>query len=616
MKVNNEIYKNHKNRITQKSDVLTNSAAISHRDFVVSRNRIVWFCGLPVEAIRLTLVLVGLSANAQATPPTAGFAKPSFAGAAITGVFNVQEYGAVGDGKTLDTSAINKAIEACAAAGGGQVLFPPGKYLSGTVHLKSNVALSFDAGATLVGSTRLEDYQSFTPPAGTPESRWTRWHRALILGDGVENVALLGQGVIDGNKVFDPKGEEKMRGPHTILLGICRDVTIRDVSIRDSANYAVMLEFCQQVEVRNVKITGGWDGVHFRGWPGRPCRDVTILGCQFFTGDDAIAGRYWENVLISDCIVNSSCNGVRLIGPARHLIIHDCLFYGPGVYPHRTSRRHNMLAGLNLQPGAWDATEGSLDEVLISDITMHNVSTPFHFTLKSGNTAGRITVSRVTATGAYRTACSVESWADTPFTNVVFRDVNIEFDGGGTLEQARRPIKPPGVDARPLAAWGFYARNVQNLSFENVRLTYAKEDSRPVMICNGVERLNLGSFRFSRPASAAELLVLKNVGQVRLQDGDISILEPHCSEVKFITEDTAGRFHAGKPYKVSVTVKNGSQKGLGKIELAVAEQKTTNWVWLRPNEQKEVVFQGLTAPDAGTYELRVGGLNRSLLVEP
>ncbi len=331
---------------------------------MVSRNRVGWLRSESRNIGWRALVMVGLIATAQT------------AIAATPGLFNIRDYGAVGDGKTLDTAAINKAIETSAAAGGGQVLFPPGKYLSGTVHLKSNVTVLFDAGATLLGSTDLAHYQNFTPPAGTPESGWPPWHRALILGDGVEHITIAGQGAIDGNKVFDPRGEERMRGPHTILLGLCRNVTIRDVSIKDSANYAIMLEFCQQVDVRNVKITGGWDGVHFRGWPGRPCRDVSIVGCQFYTGDDSIAGRYWENVLVSDCIVNSSCNGVRLIGPATHLTIHNSLFYGPGVHPHRTSNRHNMLSGINLHPGSWGATEGSLDDVLLSDITMKNVASP------------------------------------------------------------------------------------------------------------------------------------------------------------------------------------------------------------------------------------------------
>src|SRR5205814_4271945 len=116
--------------------------------------------------------------------------------------------------------AINKTVEACAAAGGGQVVFAPGKYLSGTIELKSNLTMVLQAGATLVGSTNLEHYRAFKPPAGTPESKFNpTWHRALLLGDGIENVSILGPGSIDGNKVFDPKGEEGMRGPHTILLG-------------------------------------------------------------------------------------------------------------------------------------------------------------------------------------------------------------------------------------------------------------------------------------------------------------------------------------------------------------------------------------------------------------
>jgi len=368
--------------------------------------------------------------------------------------------------------------------------------------------------------------------------------------------------VIDGNKVFDPTGEERMRGPHTFVLINCRKVTVRDVSFLDSANYAILFQISNQVDIRNVKFTGGWDGVHFRGAPNRPCRDVSIVGCQFFTGDDSIAGRYWENTLISNCIVNSSCNGIRLIGPATHLIVHDCLFYGPAIHPHRTSKRHNMLAGLNLQPGAWDATQGSLDDVLISEVTMQNVATPFHFSLKPGNTAGNIVVNRVTATGVYRAASSVESWAETAFTNVVFRDVTIEYKGGGTREQARMGVKSPGVDARPLPAWGFYARNVKNLSFENVRLSCAKEDLRPVVVCDGVERLTLDSFKFRRPAGAADLLILDNVGQVQVQEADVSIVQPRCRQMRLASEDASGRFVTGRKYTVSVTVENDSKEGM------------------------------------------------------
>ncbi len=559
----------------------------------MSHNRIRWFC----------VGLAGLMVVAEV------------AVASPAGVYDVRDYGATGDGATLDTPAIQKAVEACAAAGGGQVHFPPGRYLSGTVHLKSRVTLFFEAGARLVGTANLDEYQHPTPPAFLPEAKWGKWHRALILGDGLEDVAIAGQGVIDGNKVFDPTGEERMRGPHTFVFVNCRRVSVRDVSFVDSANYAIFFQVSDEVDIRNVTFTGGWDGVHFRGGPGRPCRDVSIVGCRFFTGDDSIAGRYWENTLISECIVNSSCNGVRLIGPAAHLIIHDCLFYGPGVHPHRTSKRHNMLSGLNLQPGAWDATEGVLDDVLISDVTMHNVSSPFHFSLKPGNTAGRIVVNRVTATGAYRAASSVESWADAAFTNVVFRDVTIEYTGGGTKEQASMSVKSPGVDARSLPAWGFYARNVDALEFDNVRLRCEKDDLRPVLMCDGVKRLTLDGLRFRRSAEAADPLVLDHVERLEVKQSDVSLVQPQLRDVKLTSQDDSGRFVAGGKYSVSASVENGSAEGLARIELTVADQKTTRWVWLKSGEKKGVVFAGLIAPEPGKHEVRAGDLRVGLLVE-
>lgn len=430
-------------------------------------------------------------------------------------VFNVREYGAAGDGQTLDTEAIDKAIAECAKAGGGQVLVPPGTYLSGTVHLKSNVTLKLDAGARIVGTEDLAQYGHYAPPEGTPEAGKHRWHRALVLATDVENVSITGKGTIDGNKVFDPKGEEGMRGPHTIIVGSSRDVTIRGVTIEDSANYAVLVEYSDRVEVRDVKATGGWDAVHFRGWVDRPCHDIRIIGCRFFTGDDCIAGRYVENLLISDCVINSSCNGIRIIGPITHMIVHDCLFYGPGVHPHRTQDRHNMLAGIILQPGAWDKSPGALEDVFISDVTMKDTASPVTiFLRRPGNTADDITIDDLSATGVYRAAASVESWTDTPVGRVVFRDVSIEYDGGGTREQAEKSARKPGVGARPLPSWGFYARNTEELHLEDVKLTCRVKDLRPAVLCHRVGRLALAELFFRRFAEIKEPFAMHDVGKI------------------------------------------------------------------------------------------------------
>ena len=466
------------------------------------------------RAIWLGLVLnvVGLALAAEPQPTTH---------TPVPRTFSVLDYGASGDGTTLDTAAINHAISACARAGGGQVLFPPGRYLSGTVHLTNGLTLFLATGATLVGTTNLALYEQPAVPSSMPEASFGKWHRALIVGSGLKDVAITGGGVIDGNRVFDPTGEERMRGPHAIAFTDCRHFTIRDVSIVDAANYAIYFQVSDDVDVRNVKIIGGWDGVHFRGVPAQWCRNVNIVGCQFYTGDDSIAGRYWDNVVISQCVVNSSCNGIRLIGPATHLIVDHCLFYGPGQQPHRSSNRTNMLSGINLQPGAWDQCPGLLDDVLLSNNTMKNVASPLTLWAKPGNPVGRVTVSGLEATGIYHSAVALESWSDAPITNVVLRGVTVEFNGGGTAEDAKRQIRGPGVDVRPLPAWGLYARNVEQLTLEDVRFALAKDDLRPVATVGSVQRLTLDNFRFTHSPGVTEPLVTTNVGKINLWQTDL-----------------------------------------------------------------------------------------------
>ncbi|MGH7973607.1 MAG: right-handed parallel beta-helix repeat-containing protein, partial [Limisphaerales bacterium] len=331
----------------------------------------------------------------------------------------------------------------------------------------------------------------------------------------LDDVTIAGQGVINGNKVFDPTGEEHMRGPHAIVFINCRHFNFRDISILDAANYAIFFQASDDVDIRNVTITGGWDGVHFRGAPGHWCHRVNITDCRFFTGDDSIAGRYWDNVVISGCIVNSSCNGIRLIGPATRLLVGNCLFYGPGERPHRTGGRTNMLSGIILQPGAWDKTEGLLDDVFLANNTMRDVASPVTLWTKPGNPVGRVTIAGLNATGVYRAAVSVESWADAPITNVILRNAQIEFAGGGKAADAKQPVRGPGVDARPLPAWGIYARNVEQLTVEDVRLSLAREDLRPVVFADHVDRLILDNFRFTPVPGVTEPIELSKVREVR-----------------------------------------------------------------------------------------------------
>jgi len=201
------------------------------------------------------------------------------------------------------------------------------------------------------------------------------------------------------------------------------------------------------------------------------------------------------------------------------MIVDDCLFYGPGLHPHRTSDRYNMLSGIILQPGGWDACDGPLEDVLISDVTMKNVASPVGVLLKrSGNTADNITITGLSATGVYRAPISVESWCDTACGRVVIRDSSIEYEGGGTAEQAKASAQKPGVDARPLPVWGFYARKAKDVVLENVRLYCAKKDLRTAIFCEDVDHIIFDAVRFPKVSDAAGPVILKNVKDVETRE--------------------------------------------------------------------------------------------------
>ena len=210
-------------------------------------------------------------------------------------VFDILAFGAVGDGVTECTAAVQAAID----------------------------SLHLDKGAVLRGVDDPEAYASFIPQhdlsmydsggnsANANNTGDRRWMKAFLQGNGIEGASITGEGLIDGRHVFDSLGEENMRGPHTIIVGEAKDFRIEGVSITRAANYAFLGYALENAVFKGMHITEGWDGIHIRGG-----KHVEIADCLFETGDDAIAGGYWEGMLIRDCEINSSCNGVRMIMPS------------------------------------------------------------------------------------------------------------------------------------------------------------------------------------------------------------------------------------------------------------------------------------------------------------
>ena len=348
--------------------------------------------------------------------------------------FNVLDFGAAGDGKTDCTEAFNSAIAKCSSAK-GIVVVPAGRYLCRTIHLQSDVELRLSEGSEILGWEDSEAYDNFVPQRdlsmydsgnGTlnqNNSKDARWNRALILANKVDNVAITGSGTINGRHVFDPLGEERMRGPHAIVFGDCHNVRLEGISITCAANYAFMGYALENAVFRDVRISEGWDGIHIRGGV-----NVLIEGCRFETGDDSVAGGYWTSMEMRDCYVNSSCNGVRMIMPSDGINIHDCRFEGPGHYPHRTSgeaRRTNMLYGVIIEPGGWGAAPGDLKGFCITDCTMENTLGPVAVSIGRDNHAYDLTVRNLTATGVYGKVCPVVNDGDKSFDKVTAENVTV-----------------------------------------------------------------------------------------------------------------------------------------------------------------------------------------------
>jgi len=407
---------------------------------------------------------------------------------------NILDHGAVGDGLTLNTQAFNEAIRDCAARGGGRVVVPDGVFLTGTIHLVSHVDLFLEQGAEIKGTSDLNQYVPYVPADESRGPEHFRWNRALLLGDHVEDVSIEGNGSINGDHVFDPRGEEGMRGPHTILFGGSSNIRVKGITINNAANYAIMAYQLEDASFTQLNFNAGWDGIHIR-WG----KNLKISECTFHTGDDAIAGGYWENMEISDNLINSSCNGIRLIMPATRLRIERCHFYGDGKFAHRTSRekqRKNMLSAIILQPGGWGKAEGMLEDVLIRKVTIENVDNPLNMILNEGNDARGIRVEHLHATGINKSACSVESWKGGRYEDVTFKRIFIEYAGHNDPELLDIVPAQPHVDARVLPCWALYARNVDRLILDRVEFRYTGQELRPALLMEEVGDLEVHKLEY------------------------------------------------------------------------------------------------------------------------
>ena len=248
--------------------------------------------------------------------------------------WNILDYGACFSDR-LQTEKIQKAIDDCFLAGGGRVVVPCGVYVTGGLRLRSRVELYLESGAILLGSRNPEDYFGFredkleplsveeigsTPATGRSAVSTSRWSNGLLRAFDAEDIAVIGEkgSYLDGQNCFDPEGEENYRGPHGMSFWRCRNIRLEGYTFINSSNWCHAIFQSQNITVRGVSIYSGFDGFDVR-----TCDNILVEDCNFYSGDDAIAGFDNNDVTVRNCRLNTACMPLRFGG--NNVLVENCV---------------------------------------------------------------------------------------------------------------------------------------------------------------------------------------------------------------------------------------------------------------------------------------------------
>lgn len=453
--------------------------------------------------------------------------------AAQAGVFNIKHFGAIGDGMVMETKAIQKTIDACHDAGGGVVWVPAGDFQIGTIRLKSNVTLSLDHGATLLGSQNIADYPTeFNAPREGGGG-------CLIYAANATNIRIEGLGVIDGRGT--PEAFPRQTGsrrPNLLLMVECQGLTFSGVTYRRPASWGLHLLDCRDVHFDAVTVRFRNNGFNNDGLDIDGCENMLIENCDIDSGDDAICLKSSRNpcrdIVVRNCKVASNTAAFKLGTSSRggfsNISVTNCYFYDC------------PMGAIKLQL----VDGGRLENVKIDRIVMKDVGNPIFIrlgnrgrsyehreiqqiqnadaahegvppgTLKNvriSNVFAEVTVEdrAKAARATYKGAIGPESAeltekekstsgpimiAGIPGHNVedvVLENIRITYPGGGTAEDATRIVAeditryPEQFFFGVLPAWGAYIRHARNIEFKNVTMELRGEDKREKLFLEDVE---------------------------------------------------------------------------------------------------------------------------------
>lgn len=486
----------------------------------------------------LALVFGGAGCHEPGQPPDIGVRKGAYE-------YDIRRFGSVGDGKSVNTAAIQSAIDAAHEAGGGIIQVPPGEWVTGTLRLRSNVTLDLAVGARLIGSTDLDDYPVIFPAFRSFTDNYVC--QALVYAEDAENIGLTGAGTIDGrggHEVFQQEGEQK-RGrdygyrPYLIRFVECRIVRVEGITLVDSPMWVQHYLACEDVVLKDVRVSSfvnhNNDMLDIDG-----CSNVRVSGCTGDSGDDAItlkstSARICENITITNCVVSSHCNAIKCgtesNGGFRNITISNI-----AIRPSRLSAargyQHKGLAGIALEV----VDGGVMDRVTISNITMEGTTSPIFMRLgnrarpfeKDGPKPGvgvmrNIVISDVVCTGASGVGCPISGVPGHRIENVSISNVKLTFAGGGTIDQVEREVPEKESNypestmfGRHLPAYGFYIRHADGITLDNIDVRLEEPDRRAALYCDDVIDLHVDRFSAEATSDGAPSMILHDVDRAMI----------------------------------------------------------------------------------------------------
>lgn len=422
-------------------------------------------------------------------------------------VFNIQSFGAVGDSTTLNTLAIQNAIDSCSNSGGGIVLISNGVYLSGTIFMKSNVTLSIDSGAALKGSANLADYPIVTPTLRTFTDSYVQ--RSLIFAENAVNISFEGKGIINGNgtnSIF-LNSDNRIFG---FRLFSCTNVRYENLTLKNSAFW--MMHNCNidTLLIRGLTISnhcfGNQDGVNIDG-----CRNVLVENCDIDGNNDPIVMKgtfpgWTENVEVRNCKLATYSRAIKIgtetQGSFRNIFVHDCEV----VKSTKGPLNRNANCGINLAI----VDGGIMENVLIENVSMSGLITPIMIRL--GNQARKhepnaptpgvgsvknIRLKNVTAFAESNITSTITGIPGYKAENIWLQNVQISVPGGMAALPPNFVI-PENENKKPehdifgdtLPSFGIYFRHVDGLQLCNVSVSARQADGRPDYIFDDVSSLD------------------------------------------------------------------------------------------------------------------------------